>query len=181
VLTERTVAPGDWVSDTGTLPGLDGDHYALTVWFPFESRTAVTEFDVLDVLPTTLGGTYIEQITMYSDIDLSLSYESESAYFLIGVPTSAPSCPDCEFAFLTEFDGTPALGDHVIGWVGSSGTEGVLVLGRPDDAASYVRWAATDEDGLLSGGYDYMYAYDDYFDGYTHYYGYRYTISVTVD
>jgi hypothetical protein len=96
---------------------------------------------------------------------------------------SAPNCPDCEFAFLTEFDGTPALGDHVIGWVGTSGTEGVLVLGYPGDSLSYVRWAGTYEDGLLSGGYyyGYPYDYDSYGYTYTYYYGYRYTISVTVD
>jgi hypothetical protein len=59
------------------------------------------------------------------------------------------------------------------------GTEGLVVLGVPGEPASYVRWTGTYEDGLLSGSADYMFPY--YYDGSAYYFGYRYTLSVTVD
>jgi hypothetical protein len=76
---------------------------------------------------------------------------------------------------LTEFGGTPALEDHVIGWVGTSGTEGFVVWGRPGDSASYYSWAGTYEDGLLSSGAYYVYPYDYYG------YAYQYSFSLTVE
>lgn len=62
--------------------------------------------------------------------------------------------------------------DHVIGWVGSAGTDGVLVVGLPGDSASYFRWAGTFVDGVISGSA--YYGYTDYYYGHTYYYGYLY-------